>query len=255
MTKTPRSTKSISRTKSPSAAPSESRKRTTKAGATKSGKMSATTSGASSGARSGVTSGAKAAPVVPGRAARGTARTTHTHKGSGGVRSRPSEPAPTTRSASPKELDASRDLALLAIEAALEKKALMPILIDVSGMASYTDFIGIVSGRSDRQVEAIADGVSQFMKARGRRVIGPEGSGNGRWTLLDYGEIVIHVFYHPVREFYDLESLWIDAPRVKMAIPPEAILTQPDNRSSVMTKPRKSVSSTKPATNAALTAL
>ena len=51
-----------------------------------------------------------------------------------------------------------------ALEAALEKKALMPVLIDVSAMASYTDFIGIVSGRSDRQVEAIADGVSQFMK-------------------------------------------------------------------------------------------
>ena len=95
----------------------------------------------------------------------------------------------------------------------------MPVLIDVSAMASYTDFIGIVSGRSDRQVEAIADGVSQFMKTQGRRVLGQEGSGNGRWTLLDFGEIVIHVFYHPVREFYDLE---------KMAIPPEAILTQPD---------------------------
>jgi ribosome-associated protein len=115
-----------------------------------------------------------------------------------------------------------------ALDAALEKKALMPVLIDVSAMASYTDFIGIVSGRSDRQVEAIADGVSQYMKLKGRRVIGHEGSGNGRWTLLDYGEIVIHVFYHPVREFYDLESLWIDAPRVKIAVPPDAILTQPD---------------------------
>jgi ribosome-associated protein len=121
-----------------------------------------------------------------------------------------------------------RALAIAAIDAALDKKALAPVLIDVSSMASYTDFIGIVSGRSDRQVEAIADGVSQFMKSHGRRVIGHEGSGNGRWTLLDYGEIVIHVFYHPVREFYDLESLWIDAPRVKIAIPPDAILTQPD---------------------------
>jgi ribosome-associated protein len=166
-----------------------------------------------------------ARPAPPSaRAARGKGA----HKGGGGVRSKPSDSTPSTRSASPQELDASRDLALAAIEAALEKKALMPILIDVSGMASYTDFIGIVSGRSDRQVEAIADAVAQFMKSQGRHVIGHEGSGNGRWTLLDYGEIVIHVFYHPVREFYDLESLWIDAPRVKMAIPPEAILTQPD---------------------------
>ncbi len=143
-----------------------------------------------------------------------------------GVKAR--SPAPAASPASSAQLDQARELAIGALEAALEKKALMPVLIEVSAMASYTDFIGIVSGRSDRQVEAIADGVSQFMKLQGRRVIGHEGSGNGRWTLLDYGEIVIHVFYHPVREFYDLESLWIDAPRVKIAVPPDAILTQPD---------------------------
>ena len=102
------------------------------------------------------------------------------------------------------------------------------MLIDVSAIGSYTDFIGIVSGRSDRQVDAIADSVSQVMKARGVHELGQEGSGSGRWTLLDFGAFVIHVFYHPVREFYDLESLWIDAPRVKMDIPPEAMLSQPD---------------------------
>ena len=143
-----------------------------------------------------------------------------------GVKAR--SPAPAAAATSSAQLDQARELAIGALEAALEKKALMPVLIEVSAMASYTDFIGIVSGRSDRQVEAIADGVSQFMKLHGRRVIGHEGTGNGRWTLLDYGEIVIHVFYHPVREFYDLESLWIDAPRVKIAIPPDAILAQPD---------------------------
>jgi ribosome-associated protein len=143
-----------------------------------------------------------------------------------GVKSKGPTAAPTAAASA--QLDQARELAIGALEAALEKKALMPVLIEVSAMASYTDFIGIVSGRSDRQVEAIADGVSQFMKLQGRRVIGHEGSGNGRWTLLDFGEIVIHVFYHPVREFYDLESLWIDAPRVKIAVPPDAILTQPD---------------------------
>jgi ribosome-associated protein len=211
VTKTRRPAKSTSRTKNPADASGDRLKRTAKVSA-KAGKPARPAKLAKPASASA-------------RATRGTAKAAH--KG-GGVRSRPSEPAPSTRSASPQELDASRDLALAAIEAALEKKALMPILIDVSGMASYTDFIGIVSGRSDRQVEAIADAVGQFMKSQGRRVIGHEGSGNGRWTLLDYGEIVIHVFYHPVREFYDLESLWIDAPRVKMAIPPEAILTQPD---------------------------
>ena len=126
------------------------------------------------------------------------------------------------------DLAEARELALAAIGAALDKKALMPVLIDVSAMASYTDFIGIVSGRSDRQVDAIAEGINQLMKSRGRHVLGHEGSGSGRWTLLDYGEIVIHVFYHPVREFYDLESLWIDAPRVKLDVPPESAHVQPD---------------------------
>ncbi len=122
----------------------------------------------------------------------------------------------------------SEATARAAIEAALDKKALMPVLIDVSAMASYTDFIAIVSGRSDRQVDAIADGVTTAMKARGRYLLGQEGSGSGRWTLLDFGDVVIHVFYHPVREFYDLESLWVDAPRIPLKVPPEAILTQPD---------------------------
>jgi ribosome-associated protein len=163
-----------------------------------------------------------------GKAASGAGRTPRSASKAAkeGVKSKGPTAAPTAAASA--QLDQARELAIGALEAALEKKALMPVLIEVSAMASYTDFIGIVSGRSDRQVEAIADGVSQFMKLQGRRVIGHEGSGNGRWTLLDFGEIVIHVFYHPVREFYDLESLWIDAPRVKIAVPPDAILTQPD---------------------------
>jgi ribosome-associated protein len=122
----------------------------------------------------------------------------------------------------------SIETAKAAIDAALDKKALLPVLIDVSSLASYTDFIGIVSGRSDRHVDAIADGVLQAMKARGRTLLGQEGSGSGRWTLLDFGDVVIHVFYHPVREFYDLESLWVDAPRLPLKIPPESLMAQPD---------------------------
>jgi ribosome-associated protein len=118
-----------------------------------------------------------------------------------------------------------RAIAVAAIDAALDKKALAPILIDVSAMSSYTDFIGIVSGRSDRQVDAIAENVRQVMKERGRITLGQEGRGNGRWTLLDFGSVVIHVFYHPVREFYDLESLWIEAPRIPLDIPAEATVS------------------------------
>ena len=110
----------------------------------------------------------------------------------------------------------------------------MPVLIEVSAMASYTDFIGIVSGRSDRQVDAIADGICQALKARGLYPLGQEGSGSGRWTLLDFGAFVIHVFYHPVREFYDLESLWIEAPRVPLDVPAESAISESDSYYSAL---------------------
>ena len=108
------------------------------------------------------------------------------------------------------------------IAAALDKKALEPVLIDVSGRASYADFIAVVSGRSDRQVEAIAEGVADAMAANGRRPLGREGARSGRWVLIDFGDVVLHVFYQPLREVFDIESLWIDAPRVKLQIPAEA---------------------------------
>ncbi len=138
----------------------------------------------------------------------------------------PTEAQPRARGAA--DLAETRELAITAMEAALDKRALAPVLIDVSSMGSYTDFIGVVSGRSDRQVDAIAEGVSLAMKARGIYPLGREGSGTGRWTLLDFGAFVVHVFYHPVREFYDLESLWIEAPRVPLDVPPEAKLGQAD---------------------------
>jgi len=109
-----------------------------------------------------------------------------------------------------------------AIAAALDKKAIEPVLIDVCGRASYADFIAVVSGRSDRQVDAIADGVCLAMAEHGRRPLGREGARNGRWVLIDFGDVVMHVFYHPLREVFDIESLWIDAPRVKLNVPAEA---------------------------------
>jgi ribosome-associated protein len=112
--------------------------------------------------------------------------------------------------------------AKIAIAAALDKKALEPVLIDVTGRASYADFIAVVSGRSDRQVDAIAEGVCEALAAKGRRPLGREGVRNGRWVLIDFGDVVVHVFYHPLREVFDIESLWIDAPRVKLQVPAEA---------------------------------
>lgn len=116
----------------------------------------------------------------------------------------------------------SHENALRAIAAALEKKALEPVLLDVRDQSSYTDYILLVSGRSDRQVQSIADGIVDACKASGRRPIGVEGSPKGQWTLVDLGDVIVHVFHHPVREYYDLEGFWSDAKRVPIEIPAEA---------------------------------
>jgi ribosome-associated protein len=120
------------------------------------------------------------------------------------------------------------DAAQLALDAALDKKALEPVLLDVRSLCSYTEFILLVSGRSDRQVDAIADAVSHTLKAHGRRPIGVEGVASGQWALLDFGDVVIHVFHHPTRLHYDLESLWHEAPRVAIEVPADARATPDD---------------------------
>jgi ribosome-associated protein len=143
-----------------------------------------------------------------------------------GRRTKPRRPGvaelPAQRAADERERREALLFAKAVIAAALDKKAIEPVLIDVSGRASYADFIAVVSGRSDRQVEAIAEGVCDAMDAQGRRPLGREGARNGRWVLIDFGDVVLHVFYQPLREVFDIESLWIDAPRVKLQIPAEA---------------------------------
>ena len=113
-------------------------------------------------------------------------------------------------------------LAVKAWDAALEKKCVEPVLLDVRALASYTDYILIVSGRSDRQVQSIGEGVREALRLENVRPMGSEGLKDGQWSLLDFGDMIVHVFYHPVREFYDLEGLWADAPRVPIEVPPEA---------------------------------
>ena len=115
----------------------------------------------------------------------------------------------------------SKELALQALEAAFSKNALQPVLLDVSEQSSYTDYILIVSGRSSRQVEAITEAVQQELKGSGHDPLGIEGERGAKWVLLDYGDVVIHVFYHPNRELYDLEGIWSEAPRVELDVPPE----------------------------------
>ena len=103
----------------------------------------------------------------------------------------------------------------LYAQAVLGKKALSVVMLDVRGLTSIADVFLICSGRSNRQVMAIAEFVRVELKKHGIRPLSVEGTKDGHWVLLDYGHVIIHIFYEPVREFYDLEGLWIDAKRIK----------------------------------------
>lgn len=126
--------------------------------------------------------------------------------------------------------DSGLELAERALAAALDKKALDPILLDVRGLCSYTNYLLLLTGRSDRQVDAISDGVVEAMKGI-VPVLGSEGVGQGQWALLDFGDIIVHVFQQTVRERYDLEGLWVDAPRVALDVPEEARISLEDRYS------------------------
>jgi ribosome-associated protein len=93
----------------------------------------------------------------------------------------------------------------------LERKAQNVIALDVRNLTSYTDFFIICTGRSGRQVSSIAEHIKVEMKKKGERPIAVDGMAEGQWVLLDYGNIIIHVFYEETRAFYDLEGLWADA--------------------------------------------
>jgi ribosome-associated protein len=107
-------------------------------------------------------------------------------------------------------------MARLAVGAALDKKALDPLALDLRGISSVAEFFVILTGTSDRHVQAVAENVIDAFKSIGIKTMGEEGFREGKWVLLDYGEVVVHVFIEPVREYYDIERLWIDAPRLDL---------------------------------------
>ena len=135
----------------------------------------------------------------------------------GKARSAAAEPA-----ARPPATTEGLDGALRALELALDKKALEPVLLDVRELCSFCNYQLVISGRSDRQVDAIADGITLGLKQDDLRPLGAEGARSGQWSLLDYGDFVVHVFLHSAREHYDLEGLWNDAPRVPIDVPADA---------------------------------
>ena len=108
----------------------------------------------------------------------------------------------------------SIDIARIASVAALDKKAEDLVILDVRTISSFTDCFVIMSGRSTRHVQGLADAVDSAMSKKRMREATTEGLQEGHWVLLDYGDIVVHIFYKEDRDFYDLEGLWHDAPRV-----------------------------------------
>jgi ribosome-associated protein len=117
------------------------------------------------------------------------------------------------------------DKARLCLNIIKERKAQDPVLFDVSELTSFTDYFLITSGSSTRQVQAIARYLVREMRKAGFKASGVEGETEGHWILIDFGDIITHIFYQPFREFYDLEGLWFEAPRIT----PEEISQQEDS--------------------------
>ena len=108
----------------------------------------------------------------------------------------------------------SRELAILCARAALEKKAEDPVILDVRKQCSFTDFFVIVSGRSTRHVQSLAEAVESELRSKRLSTARTEGLNEGTWVLLDYSDVVVHIFYAETRKFYDIEGLWHDADRI-----------------------------------------
>ncbi len=97
---------------------------------------------------------------------------------------------------------------------AIDKKAVDTVIIELSGLTALADYFVICSGENPAQIRAIAEAVIESFSSEKIRPLGKEGMDTARWVLLDYGDIVIHIFDEETRAFYDLEKFWIDAPRI-----------------------------------------
>ncbi len=122
-------------------------------------------------------------------------------------------PAPEP-AATPEPSNAARELALALSAAALDKKAIGVEILDVTGKVDYADFLVVMTGRSDRHVHAIATGIEESMRKRRLSPLSVEGLTGATWVLIDFGDVVVHVFQEEARALYDIEGLWIDAGRI-----------------------------------------
>jgi ribosome-associated protein len=111
--------------------------------------------------------------------------------------------------------------AAVFIQAVLARKALHVVALDVRELTSIADVFIICSGRSNRQVTAIAEHVERQLRKHKIKPLSVEGAADGLWVLMDYGHVIIHVFFESVRTFYDLEGLWSDARRIPLPAAPQ----------------------------------
>lgn len=115
--------------------------------------------------------------------------------------------------------DRALELAAIAAKAADDKLATTIVGIDVSEQLALTDVFVIVSAASERQVASVVDEVEDKLREAGAKPIRREGERDGRWVLLDFGDIVVHVQHDEEREFYELERLWKDCPEIELGVP------------------------------------
>jgi ribosome-associated protein len=116
--------------------------------------------------------------------------------------------------------ESARRVALLAARAGLDKKATHVEIIDVTGKVDYADYLVLMSGHTDRHVTSVAAAVDELLSQEGARAISIEGLPKAHWVLLDFVDVVVHVFVEETRVLYDLDGLWMDARRVSLGEDP-----------------------------------
>jgi ribosome-associated protein len=118
--------------------------------------------------------------------------------------------------------EAAREHARRLAEAAQDKNAEDVVALEVGDLTSFADAFVIATAASDRQARAVADAVVERARSAGEAVLGVEGYEDGRWILIDAGDVIVHVFVRDAREHYDLDRLWADAPRITLPEPARA---------------------------------
>ena len=114
------------------------------------------------------------------------------------------------------------ELARICAQAALDTKAEELVILDVRGLTTFTEYFLIMNGKSTRHVQALAETIEARLRSKRVKASSAEGLREGLWVLLDFDDVVVHIFYHEQRKFYDLEGLWSEAERIELEASPEA---------------------------------